>query len=94
MYKMPQCEFLFSAVLGFRKVTKEIFSELDETKAEVPIFSDTSTESKAETEEGAEVATPPLGAGPPQAAPRHGVGPLSGHRPRPSTHIFSATRKP
>jgi hypothetical protein len=32
---------LFSAVLCFRKVTHEIFSELDETKDEVPIFSDT-----------------------------------------------------
>src|SRR6266576_3103570 len=29
---------LFSAVFGFRKVTQEIFSELDETKAETPIF--------------------------------------------------------
>src|SRR6266567_1873105 len=28
----------FSAVFGFRKVTQEIFSELDETKAETPIF--------------------------------------------------------
>jgi hypothetical protein len=29
---------LFSAVLCFRKVTQEIFSELDETKAEVPNY--------------------------------------------------------
>src|SRR6266699_1599508 len=29
---------LLSVVFGFRKVTKEIFSELDETKAETPIF--------------------------------------------------------
>jgi hypothetical protein len=33
---------LFSAVLCFRKATKEIFSELDETKAKPPIFPDTS----------------------------------------------------
>jgi hypothetical protein len=32
------CFLLF---LCFRKVTQEIFSELDKTKAEVPIFSDT-----------------------------------------------------
>jgi hypothetical protein len=32
---------LFSAVLCFRKATQEIFSELDETKAKVPIFPDT-----------------------------------------------------
>jgi hypothetical protein len=35
---MPQCEFLFSAVFVFQKVTQEIFSELDETEAEVPIY--------------------------------------------------------
>ena len=35
---MPQCQFLFSVVFGFRKVVLEIFSELDETKAKVPIF--------------------------------------------------------
>jgi hypothetical protein len=35
---MPPCQFLFSAVLCFRKVTQKIFSELDETKAEVPIY--------------------------------------------------------
>jgi hypothetical protein len=43
---------------------KEIFSELDKTKPEVPNFSVTYTESKADTEEGTEVATPPSGAGP------------------------------
>jgi hypothetical protein len=32
---------LFLLFLFFRKATKEIFSELDETKAEVPIFPDT-----------------------------------------------------
>ena len=35
---MPQCQFLFSAVFGFRKVVLEIFSELDEPKAKVPIL--------------------------------------------------------
>ena len=35
---MPQCQFLFSAVFGFRKVVLEIFSELDETKAQPPIL--------------------------------------------------------
>jgi hypothetical protein len=43
--------------LYFRKVTQEIFSELDETKAEVPI-PDTKMESKGETEKGQEAATP------------------------------------
>ena len=35
---MPQCQFLFSVVFGFRKVAQEIFSELDETNCEVPNF--------------------------------------------------------
>ena len=80
---MPKCQYLFSAVFGFRKVVLEIFSKLDETKAQGPIFPDMSTESKAETEEGTEVATPCHGAGPPLAAPPPGVGPLgtSNHRP-------------
>jgi hypothetical protein len=38
---MPQCQFLFLLFLCFRKATQEIFSELDETKANVPIFPDT-----------------------------------------------------
>jgi hypothetical protein len=49
------CFLLF---LYFRKVTQEVFSELDETKAKPPIFPDTKTESKAETEEGQEAGTP------------------------------------
>jgi hypothetical protein len=47
---MPQ--FPFSVVLYFRKVIHEIFSELDETKANLPIFPDTKTKSKAGKEEG------------------------------------------
>ena len=35
---MPKCQFLFSAVFGFRKLLLEIFSELHETKGQVPIF--------------------------------------------------------
>jgi hypothetical protein len=37
---------LFSAVLCFRKVTQEIFSELDKTKAEPPIFTEASQRPK------------------------------------------------
>jgi hypothetical protein len=37
---MPQCQFLFFAVFVFQKSYTKIFSELDETKLEVPIFSD------------------------------------------------------
>ena len=49
---MPQCQFLFSAVFGFRKVTQEIFSELDETKTEVPIFTVPKTAVRRGVEEG------------------------------------------
>jgi hypothetical protein len=73
---MPQCQFLFSVFFYSRFLPKEIFSELDETKARPPIFPDMKMESKVETEEGTEVATPPGGTGPPLAAPSHGVGPL------------------
>jgi hypothetical protein len=44
--------------LCFRKVTLEIFPELDETKPEIPIFSQHDTESKGEKEEGWEAGTP------------------------------------
>jgi hypothetical protein len=37
---------LFSAVFVFQKVTQEIFSELDETKAEPPIFTEASRRPK------------------------------------------------
>jgi hypothetical protein len=40
----------FLLFLCFRKATQEIFSELDETKAEPPIFPEQELESKAETE--------------------------------------------
>ena len=37
---------LFSVVFGFRKVIKKIFSELDETNCQVPIFPDTTRRPK------------------------------------------------
>ena len=91
---MPQCQFLFSAVFGFRKVVQEIFSERDRMKAKVPIFPDMKTESRADTEKSHEAASPALGAGPPLAAPRGGVGPSGTHRPRPSAHILPPSQKP
>ena len=70
---MPQCQFLFSAVLGFKKVTQEIFSELDETKAEVPIF----TRRRRSPKGSRRGATRGLGAASPRPAPRVRVGPLA-----------------
>jgi hypothetical protein len=54
----------FLLFLYVRKVIQKIFLKLDETKAIPHIFPDMKTESKAEMEEGTEVATPPSGAAP------------------------------
>ena len=63
---------LFSAVFGFRKVVKEIFSELDKRNVKVLIFLRRFQNTEEETEEDPEGPTPPPGAGPPW--PReHGV---------------------
>jgi len=53
---------LFLAVFGFRKVTQEIFSELDETKAETPIFPGTFQSTKEVLQPDQEVGSPLLGA--------------------------------
>ena len=91
---MPQCQFLFSGVFGFRKVTHEIFSELDVTKANVPIFTVPKQRTKDESKTGARAATPCLGVACPWPAPRVGVDPLRGHRPRPLAHIFYEAKNP
>jgi hypothetical protein len=41
-----------------------------------------------------ELATPAGGAAYPLAAPPHGVGPSSVHRPRPSAYKFTSSGKP
>ena len=51
---MPQCQFLFSAVFGFRKVTQEIFSELDVTKAESSYFYRAEAEDQIRVEDGSQ----------------------------------------
>ena len=72
---MPQCQFLFSTVFGFRKVTQEIFLELDNSKTEVPIFTVPKQLTWRESKMGCMAATHALGAGPGLAAPRGRVGP-------------------
>jgi hypothetical protein len=74
------CFLLF---LHFRKVTREIFSELDETKPEPPIFPGRKTNTKGESERGQGPTTPGGGAppglrhhmvwglGPPLTSPLH-----------------------
>jgi hypothetical protein len=48
----------FLLFLCFRKATQEILLELDETKAEPPIFLEHESESKAETKGCQDLATP------------------------------------
>jgi hypothetical protein len=65
----------FLLFLCFRKVTQEIFSELNETKPEPPIFSGRETKTEGEPE-GTQGPTTPGGALP-LATPGGGVGPLA-----------------
>ena len=55
---MPKCQFLFSAVFGFRNPSKEIFSELDEINAKPPIFPGRLQNTEEESERGQGATTP------------------------------------
>jgi hypothetical protein len=73
---MAQCQFLFSAIFVFQISYTGNILGIGWNEAQSSYFPRHETESKVETEEGQEVATPPSGAGPPLAAPPPGVGPL------------------
>jgi hypothetical protein len=62
--------------LCFRKVTQEIFSELDEIKAEHPEIYRNFQRIKQETERSQEAASPPRGTSQGLAAPPYGEGSL------------------
>jgi hypothetical protein len=68
------CFLLF---LCFRKVTQEIFSELDKTKASRPDISWSFQNTEEETEPDQRVATPPGGVAHPWPTLACGVGPWS-----------------
>jgi hypothetical protein len=68
------CFLLF---LCFRKVTQEIFSELDKTKARCPDIYQSFQRTEEETERSHRAATPPRGAACPWPAAAYGVGPRS-----------------
>jgi hypothetical protein len=55
---MPQCQFLFSAVFVFQKSYTGNILGIGRNKNQKSYFADTKTESKGETEEGQEAATP------------------------------------
>ena len=83
---------LFSVVFGFRKAVKEIFSELHETKANTPIFPGSIQNTKEDTEESHEAASPGGGAAPLLAAPPRGVGPSGPHLLRPFAYKDPPTK--
>jgi hypothetical protein len=66
----------FLLILCFRKVTQEIFSELDETKAEHPKIYRSFQRTEEETERSQEVASPPGGVAQALAVLPYGEGPL------------------
>jgi hypothetical protein len=66
----------FLLFLCFRKVTHEIFSELDETKAEHPEIYRSFQRTEKETERSQEAASPPGGAVQGLATPPYGEGHL------------------
>jgi hypothetical protein len=66
----------FLLFLCFRKVTQEIFSELDETKAKHPNIKQSFQKTEEETEPSQRLASPPGGAAHALAAPPYGEGPL------------------
>ena len=56
---MQKCQFLFSAVFGFRNPTQEIFSETDGTKIRSLIFVVATQRTEAETKRSIRATTPP-----------------------------------
>ena len=79
---------LFSAVFCFRKVVKEIFSELDKQNVKVPIFLGRFQNTEEDTEEDPEGPPPPPGAAAPLAARAQGVGPSRPRRLRPFAYLY------
>ena len=55
---MPQCQFLFAVVFGFRNPIQEIFSELDGTKSEDHIFTVPTQKTERESKTCGRAATP------------------------------------
>ena len=59
---MPKCQFLFSAVFGFRNPIQEIFSETDWTKTRSLIFTVPTQKTERESKKRSRADTPTPGA--------------------------------
>jgi hypothetical protein len=62
---MPQCQFPISAIFVFQKTYTGKILGIGRNKSQNSYFSQSVTESKAETDGSQEAATPPHGAGHP-----------------------------
>jgi hypothetical protein len=89
---VPVSSFLL--FLCFRNVTQEIFSELDETKAEHPDIYRSFQRTEEETERSHRAATPPGGVACPWPAPTYGEGPWSTSDATPSPLKTPRREKP
>jgi hypothetical protein len=72
---MPECHFLFFAIFVFQKSYTGNTLRIARNEAQSSYFAVTMTESKGETENGQEAATPCGGVGHPLAVPPGGVAP-------------------
>jgi hypothetical protein len=84
----------FLLFLCFRKVTQEIFSELDKTKTQTPIFPGQRTRTEREPEGGQGPASPWGGAAQPLAMPPCGETPLVASWQRPFAYKKPPDGKP
>jgi hypothetical protein len=84
---------LFSVILCFRKATQEIFSELDEIKAKIPVFSEAWRSPKMIRRGSRRWPRHPWH-GPPPGRARGRYGPLVHFLTCPSTYIFPSMGKP
>ena len=91
---MPKCQFLFSAVFGFRNPSNEIFSESDEINAQVPIFTGSIQNTREGPEGGHWAPRPSAGAAQALAAPPYGVATPSTLLRRLFAYLKPPSRKP
>jgi hypothetical protein len=93
LMRCHSASFLFLLFLCFKKATQEIFSELDETKAKIPIFP--KHHGVQSWDGGAPGAGRTIGwCGLALATPLGGVAAWPTFWRRPSAYIFPSTRKP